>query len=265
MAFLQAVASKSLPVVRIFVEEIGAVPDQSALRRAAVTGVLDVVEYLHNTSNLWTDEDRLYIMQEAAAEGHVHILDWARARGFSLIDTRTDWQRADLTVCACASSATAALLWLTERLPDTQYGAAHLRHAAFSGSWAVFQFLLAQGCEVTPEVYEQAARQQDIRFLKQLFEIGACELSDEAKTKLYSWATSGGNLQTIKYLHEVVQCPWDPWTIITINTRAFDISGLPQYLYDQGVATRSTTRHWHDSFFKLQSRYCLPNYRRKSR
>jgi hypothetical protein len=79
-----------------------------------------------------------------------------------------------------------------------------------------------------------------------LIDLGACELSTEMtcdlshekmplSTMMYRAAAVAGNLLTIKYLHETVQCAWDAYKIALGAVDEWDASEILQYLFDQGV------------------------------
>ena len=149
-------------------------------------------------------------MQEAASAGHIHVKQWGLSCGFQLNNPHLDFM-------SCGSPTTAALQWLTEMFPGVQYTSEHLALSVFRGSSAVFHYQSSRGCEIEPLVYLRAASQQNMSFLKTLIDMNAVELTVEVtcdeteeqmplSTLMYREAAESGNLLTIRYLYETVQC-----------------------------------------------------------
>ena len=91
------------------------------------------------------------------------------------------------------------------------------------------------GCEITDEACLRAAKLADPGVVKFFYGIGECELTSD----LCAEAAEHHRLETLKWLHEQVHCPWDAFEVAFASLEICvkdptERARVLEYLYEQG-------------------------------
>ena len=119
---------------------------------------------------------------------------------------------------------------------DVVYGDRHLELAVceLPQSLAACKYLVSLGCQPTDEACDEAIRSGSHAVLQYFVEIRAVD-GDVLPQDWCAIAASRDSIDTLKYLHEELQCPWNPLDVaVAFLSYARNDSSVLQYLYDQG-------------------------------
>jgi hypothetical protein len=171
--------------------ELGMPLSESVIQAVALSGRLDVLQYLIIEQQCIIPDELSYY---AARSGSISMLNWLRAE---------EW--CEFNQIACAGAAAAGQLAALKHLRNEgcDWNASTIAYdAAGGGSIEVVEWLRQQDIEFDAEAMSCAAGAGETAICKYLRSTG-CEWDDRACTK----AAKGGHLDTLRWLRES-GCPW---------------------------------------------------------
>lgn len=162
-----------------------------AATHAATGGHLDCLEYIVTRGHDWNPRDCIL---EAAARGHVALIDWMVVEHGCEVDSAV--------VNLAAEHGHIQVLRLARKL-GAYFGERACKNAAAGGHLSALKWLRANGCPWDAAVCEMAVSYGDVKMLRWAHANG-CNWSEE----VCAIAAEDGDLDTLKWLR-ANGCPWN--------------------------------------------------------
>jgi hypothetical protein len=204
------------------------------VNEAATNGHLHVLEWIlaKYNKNLWGRKT----CHSAAKNGHLEVLQWLRSR-----DPPCPWGESTFAA-ASGHNHKAITDWLQTLVPSCPFNSTVLLYAVRNGDLKLVQWLRSQTppCPFPDDIISQAFGNKNVEMRKWLVDNNApCNWN----SKLCSIAVSHNDLNTLKWLRSLTPpCPWDSW-ICEIAVRSDNIEVL-EWLVSQGCELNNKSYHW---------------------